>query len=576
MDQQYSITLGRPLRITSLSEWTETMQAHAPQGLCDYYGRYSILARQTISAGLLNSAQIDHLSDQLVELRTDLPTTVRFDKSWLNSRTVTPPWPSNVQAVVIHQEMHNLLIWVHRQRKEPTHDDDTNNVTTNTVSNISSSSKETLRGHASVLASCREILQAFLYVKSHARAGLICWTVCQQGFNAASIVAKMGFKTQDMADYELVHQAYNAFQEIYRYGIHQLARTAAERLQNLLQNINFGYPPPHRVTLINNNHEPPKLRPAIRNITGNRLLPTKKPVRSESTKSRASKEKPNKKAKLNSTNNGQNIKQKPASNKTATRKDNFTQCRSREGPLRHEDHTLEFMSTFSIKSPKQGHHTAQTPATTSKTISQPVPRHGAKSSSSPTQPPKTNDFHASYISDSSTTPSPFLAHNLASAQKIWPFYTFPVSISQSHNIQEASSLLASPYENYPHYDHSLPASSACPSITSTAAPPSLHAHSYPSSTYANSDPSSLHTPSASYPVSPSLSNSHTSYCVSNSATQPQSPVWRLGGINGGNGGEQHQGIFVEETRPVGYDEELGMGMATGVGRVEWEMGFGTF
>ena len=59
-------------------------------------------------------------------------------------------------------------------------------------------------------------------------------------------------------------------------------------------------------------------------------------------------------------------------------------------------------------------------------------------------------------------------------------------------------------------------------------PPSLYNPSCGSSSYAQSTTSSLHTPSASHPVSPTLSHSQA-YCISQPQTQPQSPVWGFEG-----------------------------------------------
>lgn len=92
----------------------------------------------------------------------------------------------------------------------------------------------------------------------------------------------------------------------------------------------------------------------------------------------------------------------------------------------------------------------------------------------------------------------------------------------------------------------------CPySIPSLPTPSSS---SYPSSTYAHSTSgsSSLHTPSASHPVSPTLSQSQP-FCMNQSQTQPPSPIWGFeaianggshvsSGYEAGSGGHLHHGF----------------------------------
>lgn len=121
MDQQYSITLSRPLAISSMGDCPAAdpiVSDPVAQSLSNYIAQFSILGRQILSTAYLNNEQIDRFSDDLLALQKTLPTMIQFDATWLEKDKPLPPWPLDAQAGVLHAKTHNFLILLNRQRIE--------------------------------------------------------------------------------------------------------------------------------------------------------------------------------------------------------------------------------------------------------------------------------------------------------------------------------------------------------------------------------------------------------------------------------------------------------------------------
>lgn len=238
LDQQYSMTLGRPLGISSLGD----CPAPEPlvldpviQSLSNYINQFTLLSRQILSAGYLNNDQIDKFTDQLLTLKGTLPEVIQFDQSWLNKDKPTPSWPLNAQAAVFHGKTHNFLLLLNRQRIENAQD---------TNSAVFRQDPDdipiVLRGRERVLQSCRALLHAFEFFHSRLQAALICWTMGQQAFNAAMILVLSMFETKDPQDLHIVQLAMTTFHEMSRLGVHRLAGPALEKLSILIREFHAG------------------------------------------------------------------------------------------------------------------------------------------------------------------------------------------------------------------------------------------------------------------------------------------------------------------------------------------------
>ena len=237
LDQQYSMTLGRPLGISSLGD----CPAPEPlildpviQSLSNYINQFTVLARQILSAGYLNNDQIDKFTDQLVTLKGTLPQLIQFDQSWLNKDKPTPPWPLNAQAAVYHGKTHNFLLLLNRQRIENVQD------TNSALFRPETEGVPVARGRERVLQSSRALLHAFEFFHSRLQAALICWTMGQQAFNAAMILVLSMFETKDPQDLHIVQLAMTTFQEMSRLGVHRLAGPALEKLSSLIREFHAG------------------------------------------------------------------------------------------------------------------------------------------------------------------------------------------------------------------------------------------------------------------------------------------------------------------------------------------------
>ncbi|KAL8638997.1 MAG: hypothetical protein Q9228_003902 [Teloschistes exilis] len=235
MDQQYSITLGRPLGISSMGDCPPPEPLNPPvvQSLSNYMAQFTILTRQILSAGHLTAHQIDDFTEQLFALQHTLPSIVQFDESWLNVDKPIPGWPMDLQAATIHAKTHTYVLLLNRQR---TSDERVLQKDSNAIVNYSS------RGRQRVIHSCRAVLQAFEFFHIRVPAGLVCWATAQQAFNAAMLLVHAMLETNDATDLEAVQRAYSTFLEMQRLGIHRLAEAAVDRLGGLIKDIPSGHP----------------------------------------------------------------------------------------------------------------------------------------------------------------------------------------------------------------------------------------------------------------------------------------------------------------------------------------------
>ena len=242
MDQQYSMTLGRPLGISSMGDCPAPVPLIPDpviQSLSNYIGQFTILARQILSSGHLTNVQIDSFTDQLLALKETLPEVIQFDGTWLNEGKPIPQWPLDAQAAVFYGKTHNFLILLNRQRAENTRRESNDSA----VDCLAKDDSENVpRGRERVLQSCRALLEAFDFFGTRVRAAMVCWTMGQQAFNAAMILTLAVIETGDTRDLPIVQRAYATFVEMNLLGIHKLAGVACEKLAALMKQVHDGTP----------------------------------------------------------------------------------------------------------------------------------------------------------------------------------------------------------------------------------------------------------------------------------------------------------------------------------------------
>jgi len=102
MDQQYSVTLGRPLGISGFGDCPppEPLTTNPTiLRLGEFVDQFTILARQILSSdGLMSVSKIDEFTDKLVGLWDTMPEALQFNESWPRQETVLPDWPLEVMS----------------------------------------------------------------------------------------------------------------------------------------------------------------------------------------------------------------------------------------------------------------------------------------------------------------------------------------------------------------------------------------------------------------------------------------------------------------------------------------------
>ncbi|KAF2621553.1 hypothetical protein BU25DRAFT_379534, partial [Macroventuria anomochaeta] len=113
MDEQYSMTLGRPLGISGMGDCPPPHELTTdPQMLrfSEFINHFTILARQILSSDRLTDAKIDEFTDLLGGLLDTMPEMLQFDESWLNEDNELPEWPLSAMAAGTQQAFSSSMI----------------------------------------------------------------------------------------------------------------------------------------------------------------------------------------------------------------------------------------------------------------------------------------------------------------------------------------------------------------------------------------------------------------------------------------------------------------------------------
>ncbi|KAF9732453.1 hypothetical protein PMIN06_004022 [Paraphaeosphaeria minitans] len=265
MDQEYSMTLGRPLGISGIGDCPPPHELTTnPQMLRfgEFANHFTLLARQILSSDRLNNSKIDEFTDQLRNLLDTMPEMLQFDETWLDKNKEVPEWPLGTMAagvschnlvsqhsnqllthVVFYCKTHTYLILLNRQRieKQSAQFFNAQNASTaratsasfqpvNAYSFAPGSPKASRRGRALVLSSSQDLLTAFLFFHFRVPAAQITWTMGQQAFNSCMILLLDAMETGELSRISKVEKAYVVFQQLEKNGVHELASMAVERV----------------------------------------------------------------------------------------------------------------------------------------------------------------------------------------------------------------------------------------------------------------------------------------------------------------------------------------------------------
>jgi hypothetical protein len=109
VDQQYSMTLGRPLGISGIGDCPppEPMTTNNTfVRLGEFVTKFTVLARQILNSDKLTNSKIDDLTDRLQALWDTTPEVVSFDETWLDPAKELPEWPLDAVAVCMILKLH--------------------------------------------------------------------------------------------------------------------------------------------------------------------------------------------------------------------------------------------------------------------------------------------------------------------------------------------------------------------------------------------------------------------------------------------------------------------------------------
>lgn len=101
MDEQYSMTLGRPLGISGIGDCPPPHELTTDPRMLrfgEFINHFTILARQILSSDRLTNAKIDEFTDQLRGLLDTMPEMLQFDDSWLDKDKEIPEWPLSAMS----------------------------------------------------------------------------------------------------------------------------------------------------------------------------------------------------------------------------------------------------------------------------------------------------------------------------------------------------------------------------------------------------------------------------------------------------------------------------------------------
>ncbi|ORX96802.1 fungal-specific transcription factor domain-domain-containing protein [Clohesyomyces aquaticus] len=247
MDQQYSMTLGRPLGISGIGDCPPPHELTTDPTILrfgEFVNHFTILARRILSSDRLTNARIDEFTDELRALLDTMPENLQFNESWLNEDREIPEWPHGAMAAAFYCKIHNYLILLNRQRLDkpqtyalPTPCSMTktpppsfSQYPTSSQPSPPSSIKATLRGRPLVLASSEDLLTAFLFFNARVPAALICWTMGQKAFNSCMILILDALETHDLSRIRKVEHAFAIFQQLDKNGVHKIAGIAVSKI----------------------------------------------------------------------------------------------------------------------------------------------------------------------------------------------------------------------------------------------------------------------------------------------------------------------------------------------------------
>ncbi|KAI4623961.1 hypothetical protein J4E80_003773 [Alternaria sp. BMP 0032] len=253
LDEQMSMTLGRPLGISGIGDnpWpTELTTDPVSLRFGEFVNHFTILARQIMSSNRLTNARIDEYTDILRRLLDTIPETLQFRDTWMLPETTLPDLYA--VATVYFSNAHTYIILLNQQKTEKHATSATistgkdNVLPFQAVHHASSldfshetySTQAAPRGRTLVLASSEALISAFLFFHYRDPAALIDWATAQQAFNGCMILLLDALECRTVTTGAFkAEQAFVVFKNLYENSVHELAGLAVEKLSLCLQEL---------------------------------------------------------------------------------------------------------------------------------------------------------------------------------------------------------------------------------------------------------------------------------------------------------------------------------------------------
>ncbi|KAH0287704.1 hypothetical protein KCU62_g5650, partial [Aureobasidium sp. EXF-3399] len=245
MDQEYSMTLGRPLGISGIGDCPPpeplTTDPVALR-LSEFFDQLTIQGRQILSSNQLTDSKIDMYTDRLIALWDTMPESLQFNRSWIEETTQIPEWPMETRAAISYCSIHNYIILLNRQRIEnnrnsPDYRPSAPDYFLEPSLHTPSPSPLMPRGRPLVIESCLALLDAFQFFHKRVPSALVDWTIGQQAFNACMILVLDGIDRESVEHIERVEKAHTIFVKMDKAGMHQLTELAMSRIAEGLRTL---------------------------------------------------------------------------------------------------------------------------------------------------------------------------------------------------------------------------------------------------------------------------------------------------------------------------------------------------
>ncbi|EUC35395.1 hypothetical protein COCCADRAFT_3417 [Bipolaris zeicola 26-R-13] len=92
IDEEYSMTFGRPLGISSIGacSWPQELITDPNMlRLGDFIMQFTVLSRQILRSDRLNDSQVDEFTKELCGLLETMPETLQFDLAWIDAESTS-------------------------------------------------------------------------------------------------------------------------------------------------------------------------------------------------------------------------------------------------------------------------------------------------------------------------------------------------------------------------------------------------------------------------------------------------------------------------------------------------------